>query len=93
MICLLQTILKAAPGCVSDIMNLLMFRLLISLLLLLYTRVPTIQAFSHLVSLDSAKLVLMFFPVKPQDVCLEVQFFSVGGGDMWCAEAEKKKRH
>lgn len=70
-------------------MDLLIFRPLISLMLLMYTRVLKIQAFSYLISLDSPKLVSMVFAVKPADFFLEVQIFSVGDGV--CREGKKKK--
>lgn len=68
-------------------MDLLIFRPLISLMLLMYTRVLKIQAFSYLISLDSPKLVSMVFAVKPADFFLEVQIFSVGDGV--CREGKK----
>lgn len=41
-------------------MDLLIFRPLIALMLLMYTRVLKIQAFPYLISLDSPKLLSVF---------------------------------
>lgn len=56
----------------------MIFKLLILPMLLMYTRVLKLRP--YLINLDSAKLVSVFFTVKPPDFFLEVQFLFVGGG-------------
>lgn len=58
----------------------------------MYAGVLKIQAFSQLICLDAAKLVSMFFTVKPLDLFVEVPFFSLGGGACGVYRGGKKEK-